>query len=225
MLINNLVQVDKSTIQNGYITITTIKEIDKHIKIGVKKDEQLLYYDLIDKTIQIPLQLGPGYYKITIYKNIVKKKYSMEGTITIDALEMAADAYRLHSNQYVQCDKINYKFDDKLTEKQKFDALREYIKKNYLYDYIKASTVKKGALPDIVQCFRTKRGICQDLSALATAILRNNGIRASLVIGYADKMYHAWVEVNINGHECIYDPTLDCQHGKRPKNYVKERWY
>ena len=84
----------------------------------------------------------------------------MEGTITIDALEMVADAYRLHPNQYVQCDKINYKFDGELTEKQKFDALREYIKKNYLYDYIKASTVKKGALPDIVQCFKTKRGIC-----------------------------------------------------------------
>lgn len=84
----------------------------------------------------------------------------MEGAVTINALKMAADAYRLHSNQYVQCNKINYKFDDNLTEKQKFDALREYIKKNYLYDYIKAYTVKKGTLPDIVQCFKTKRGIC-----------------------------------------------------------------
>ena len=27
-------------------------------------------------------------------------------------------------------------------------------------DYIKAYTVKKGTLPDIVQCFKTKRGIC-----------------------------------------------------------------
>lgn len=226
MLVNNLMQIDESTIQSGYIVITTTTEkIDKRIKIGVKKDEWSIYYDLIDKKIQIPLQFGAGKYKITMYKNVIGKKYSTEGTITIDASNMSPIAYQLHPNQYVQCDKINYKIDDNLTARQKLKAIRAYIKENYFYDYVREYTIPKGALPNIVHCFETKSGICQDLAALAVAILRNNGVPARLIIGYTDKAYHAWVGVTIGDTEYRYDPTLDCQHGKLPKYYKKERWY
>ena len=45
----------------------------------------------------------------------------------------------------------------------------------------------------------SKKGICFDYSAVMAAMLRSQGIPCKLVIGYAGKIYHAWIDVYIQG--------------------------
>ena len=67
--------------------------------------------------------------------------------------------------------------------------------------------------------------IRQDLSAVMVCMLRTQGIPARLMIGYADKQYHAWVEADVNGKECFFDPTAALSAISRVKEYTIERYY
>lgn len=108
-----------------------------------------------------------------------------------------------------------------LSQRERYMAIRSYINRSFVYDFIKAETVsKRGVLPDISSCWERRMGICQDLSAMTVGMLRAVGLKASLVIGYADGKYHAWVETQYG----IYDPTAEIQR-KQVSRYVKERTY
>ena len=87
------------------------------------------------------------------------------------------------------------------------------MKSHFIYDYIKAATVKAGTLPDIDGSFAKKAGICQDLSAIMVCMLRTQGIPSRLIIGYADKQYHAWVTTTVEKKEEFFD-ELDDDEGK-----------
>ena len=67
-------------------------------------------------------------------------------------------------------------------------------------------------------------GICQDLAAVTACMLRVQGVPAKLVIGYADKYYHAWNTVVINGQELFFDPT-NAVGAINAKKYSTEREY
>ena len=41
-----------------------------------------------------------------------------------------------------------------------FETVQAYIKANYLYDYVKAETVKSGTLPDIDGCYESQMEMC-----------------------------------------------------------------
>lgn len=108
-----------------------------------------------------------------------------------------------------------------LSQQARYKAIRSYINRSFMYDYIKAATVKKrGVLPDIASCWDRRMGICQDLAAMAVGMFRAVGLKASLVIGHADGMYHAWVETAYG----IYDPTAEIQR-KKANTYKRERVY
>ena len=80
-------------------------------------------------------------------------------------------------------------------------------------------------MPDIDGTVRKKMGICQDLSAVVVAMLRSQGIPSKLVIGYADKKYHAWTKNKIDGKWVLYDPTVDLFAMQKPMKYTEERCY
>ena len=46
---------------------------------------------------------------------------------------------------------------------------------------------------------KNKKGICFDYAALATAMLRTQRIPTQLVVGYSGQVYHAWINVHIDG--------------------------
>lgn len=190
---NNLLIVDDSTKNNGVIKVNTTEKTKTKIKIGVTKNNTTLYYDLINPPIQIPLQLGAGTYTISLYINIAGTRYKQNGEIFINAKKIDSNAYMLTSNQYIECEKAK-DFADKIGNT--FQDVRNYLKRYCIYDFIKAINITKGQLPDITTCINTRKGICQDFAALATAILRLKGIPARMVVGTADKRIHAWVEVN-----------------------------
>ena len=101
---------------------------------------------------------------------------------------------------------------------EKVNKLLKYISRVFSYDYIRALQIpKKNGMPDIDRCWRTKMGICFDISAMTVGMLRGIGIYAQLCIGKADGHNHAWVEYMINGKRYRYD------HDGKAKVYKTQR--
>ena len=179
-----------------------------------------------------PLQLGDGSYTVELFENVSGKKHSAEGKVSVNVKLDDPYAPFLGPNQYVnytpdtEAVQTSYELCAGMTDPQEiFETVQAYIKANYLYDYVKAETVKSGTLPDIDGCYESKMGICQDLAAMAACMLRVQGIPTRLMIGYAGKMYHAWNTVIINGEEVLYDPTLELSAIDSGLTYTVERYY
>lgn len=106
---------------------------------------------------------------------------------------------------------------------ERYKAITRYISENIVYDHVRKATIaKKNGLPNIERCWTLKMGICLDIAALTVLMLRAVCVPCTLVIGWADGHYHAWVEARINGTKYLYDH--DDLNG-RIKSYKKERLY
>lgn len=109
------------------------------------------------------------------------------------------------------------------TLSERYEAITGYVSRMIVYDYVRKYTVqKRNGLPDVDRCWRLRMGICLDIAALTVGMLRAVSVPCSLVIGWADGCYHAWVEARIGGKRLIYDH--DDPKGK-VKVYKKERMY
>ena len=106
------------------------------------------------------------------------------------------------------------------TPLEKYKAITAYVSRFIAYDYIRAIQIpKKGGLPDVGRCWKLRMGICLDIAAMTTGMLRAVGIPTRLCFGYADNMYHAWVESTIDNKVYRYD------HDGKAKVYkVKKRY-
>ncbi len=112
----------------------------------------------------------------------------------------------LYSNQYV-----NYTADSATVSKaaelcqnasgdlDKVGKVFDFVVDNFTYDYDKASTVASGYLPVVDDVLAAKKGICFDYAAVMTAMLRSQNIPCKLVVGYAGTVYHAWIDVYVEG--------------------------
>ena len=203
------------------------------MKLRVTKDGETLTYDLNGEADYevFPLQLGSGQYEVTLYENVSGKKYSLEGKITLSIHLSREDAAFLCPSQYVNYSRLSAAVTDIAglcagkSEKDAYAFICEFMKTRFVYDYVKAATMKAGALPDVDGSYAVKMGVCQDLSAVMVCMLRTQGIPARLMIGYADKQYHAWVEADVNGESCFFDPTAALSAISKVKEYTLERFY
>lgn len=231
---NGSLTVDASHADEGYLMVKG-PETSKRLKLRVKFDDQTLDYDLNgDGTYEvIPLQLGSGKYTCTLYKNASGKKYAQEGKVAITAQLADENSAFLYPNQYV-----NYTADTPAvvksqelcqglsTQREKYDAIFDYITSNFAYDFVKMVTVKPGMMPDIDDCFEKRMGICQDLSAVSVCMLRVQGIPAKLMIGtLGNGTYHAWVVAVVDGQEILFDPTAELSAVAKEQEYTIERFY
>ncbi len=225
--------VDVSHLEKGYLMARGPKT-DKRLKLRIEKGETKLNYDLNGNGEYevFPLQLGSGSYTLTLFMNVSGKKYSQEGTVNLEAeLEDESFAF-LCPNQYVNYtpDSEAVRISEELckgltTDREKFEAIRAYMQSSFTYDYIKAATVQGGTLPDIDGTLEKGMGICQDLAAIAACMLRVQGVPTQLTIGYADRNYHAWNTVWIDGEEQRYDPTAELNAIPQNAVYTVERYY
>ena len=230
---NGKLRVDANHTKEGYFLASVSKKTSKKMKMRVVKGDVSLTYDLNGAAEYevFPFQLGDGKYAISLYENISGKKYSAAGKITVNVKLSDPNGPFLYPNQYVnytaeskailQADKLG----EGKTEKETFDAVCSYMKTTFVYDYVKAATVKAGVLPDIDGCYSKGMGVCQDLSAIMIAMLRSQGIPSKLMIGYAGKQYHAWTVSIINEKEVFYDPTAALNAINKTKTYSVERFY
>ncbi|MBE5804853.1 MAG: transglutaminase domain-containing protein [Clostridiales bacterium] len=226
--------VDASHADQGYIMAKGPKTSRK-LKLRVKFGDQTLDYDLNGEGEYevIPLQLGSGNYNCTLYKNVSGKKYAQEGRVSVNADMADANTAFLYPNQYV-----NYNADSAAVKKsaelcagldsqqERFDAIFEFIKTGFVYDYVKMVTVKPGMMPDIDECFEKRMGICQDLAAMGACMLRVQGIPAKMMIGTLENgSYHAWVVAVVDGKEILFDPTAELSAVAKNQEYTIERFY
>lgn len=103
---------------------------------------------------------------------------------------------------------------------KRYEEITRYVEKGFVYDYVRAITIpKRNGLPDVDRCWKTRMGICLDISAMTVGMLRAVGLKSYLCIGMADRQCHAWVETIVSGKTRRYD------HRGKAKTYKTERRY
>lgn len=225
---------DLSNAKEGYFLAAISSPSNHKMKMRVQKDDVTMTYDMNAKAEYevFPLQLGSGHYDILLYENVSGKKYSQAGYLGLDVQLDREDIAFYYPNQYVDYTILSAAVakaaelcDGKTDQLEIYEILCDYMKNSFVYDYVKAVTVQAGALPDIDGSYEKKMGVCQDLSAILCCMLRTQGIPARLIIGYADKQYHAWTTTEINGKEYFFDPTAALNAIATVKDYSVERYY
>lgn len=202
---NDLVTIDASNTEDGYIMIRYTEETGSRIKALITFPDGTTYqYNLTPGTEYdaFPLSGGSGEYQIGIYKNVEGTKYLTVYSVTIAAVITDAFAPFLQPNQYVNytstseavllAAELTSGISDEL---EIVGKIYDYVITNISYDYDKASSVASGYLPDIDAVLESGKGICFDYAALMTAMLRSRGIPTKLVVGYTGEIYHAWISV------------------------------
>ena len=225
--------VDLSNVTDGYFMAAVTNKTKHRLKLRVVKDGETLTYDLNNSGSYevFSLQMGNGKYDISLYENVSGKKYSQEGKVSVTVTMRTDVVPFLGPNQYVNYTEAS-KAVKKAAElcsgkspKDAFEAVCDFMKSTFVYDYVKAVQIKAGALPDIDGSYDKRMGVCQDLAAIMACMLRTQGIPCKLMIGYADKTYHAWTTTIINGEEVFFDPTAALNAINKVKQYTLERFY
>ena len=222
--------IDASHMDQGYIMCCVSAPTSHRLKVRMTyATGAQLDYDLDNDGdyVVFPLQLGSGNYDFALYENVSGSKYSAEGKVSLTAQLNDENAAFLVPNQYVDYVRTTnavLKSDELATQGDIYQTVCDFMTNEFSYDFVRAKTIAAGTLPEIEQCFDARSGICQDLSAVMVCMLRVQGIPAKLMIGYADKYYHAWTVAVVDGQEVFFDPThaIGCLNASR---YTIERFY
>ena len=221
--------IDASHMDQGYVMCCVSAPTNHGLKIRVTYNGAQLTYDLDNEGDYeaFPLQLGSGKYEFALFENAKGSKYSAQGKVVLSAKLADENAAFLVPNQYVDYVRTTnavLKSDELATQGDVYNAVLDFMRSEFSYDFVRAKTIPAGTLPEIEECFDARAGVCQDLSAIMVCMLRVQGIPAKLMIGYADKYYHAWTVALVDGKEVFCDPTheLGCMDAKK---YTTERFY
>lgn len=224
--------IDYGNCSQGYVMLK-YKESEKRLKVRISMGKETLTYDLNGEgEFEVfPLQLGDGKYKIQLFQEAKKGEFA---TLTSKTIEVKLDEPNipyLYPSQYV-----NYNADSEAvaksfelcegltTDADKVKAIYTFCARKISYHYARARSAKSGYLPDIDQVLEDQMGICFDYSALMACMLRVQNIPTQLVIGYADRTYHAWNNVLVDGKWYRYDATF-ASTGNNCETYTEERHY
>ena len=204
---NSRATIDYSNIKDGYVMVKC-SSTGKKLMVQVfgpsySVDQTKYTYNLnANEWTTFPLSDGNGSYKVTVYENTSGKSYASLLTASFSVTLNDEFAPFLRPNQYV-----NYANAPQTVAKaaelagSETDPLKlveivyDYVVENLTYDKKLASTVKSGYLPVLDDVLAKKTGICFDYASLMTGMLRSLGVPCKLVVGYAGKAYHAWINV------------------------------
>lgn len=241
---SNSVLVDASNIGSGYVMVQYSGDSQK-IKVQVIKSGGETYtYDLNARSAYevFPLTEGNGSYTVRVLEQVQGTQYAIKSSNQLQVSLTNEFEPFLYPNQYV-----NFSSGSAVVAKgaelaaSAPDSLGvvtnvyNYVVKNFTYDTALANSVQSGYLPDVDQVLAKKKGICFDYAAVMTSMLRSQGIPTKLVVGYTGSLYHAWVNVYIEGQgwvdNVIYfdgydwklmDPTFASSGGNDPsiKEYI-----
>lgn len=202
---NELASIDASNTASGYIMVRYMGD-NPQVRLQITASNGTVYtYTLSGDEYEVfPLTEGNGVYGVAVYENVSGDQYAQVSAAQVEVNLTDQFEPFLHSNQYVrfngdsQCVALGAKLaapaDDDLDV---VTYIYDYIIDNIKYDFDRAENVSVGYLPDIDKVLEEGKGICFDYAALATAMLRSQGIPTRLVVGYSDDVYHAWISVYI----------------------------
>lgn len=207
---NGKAAVDASNLSEGFLSVAYTGGKNVRVKVQITKSggDYAYTYNLNNKGAAetFPLTEGDGDYTVTVLENTTGSKYAQAYSCKLTLKLSSEFAPFLYPNQYV-----NFTSDSKTAAKaaelakgksaalDKVAAIYHFAVDDISYDYELARTVTSGYLPDVDAVLERKTGICFDYAALMAAMLRSQGIPCKLVVGWAGKVYHAWIDVYIDG--------------------------
>lgn len=245
---NDKASIDASNLAEGFVSIkyTGGKSVRIKVQITKEKTTDTYSYDLNNTgTAEVfPLTEGNGSYAIKVFENTSGTKYAQAYACTVNMTLRDTFLPHLYPNQYV-----NFTSESKVAKKaaeltagktgelDKVTAVFDFVVDNFTYDDNFAKEVQAGQhvgyLPNVDKKLEEKKGICFDYAAVMSAMLRSQNIPCKLVVGYAGKVYHAWINVYVSGtgwiDKAIYfdgtdwtlmDPTFTSS-GKRSDSIMK----
>ncbi|MCL2046859.1 MAG: transglutaminase-like domain-containing protein [Oscillospiraceae bacterium] len=206
---NNKAIIDYSNSKDGYIMVKFMSNTNKQLRVLITGPSNVQYQYTLkqDTSYEVyPLSDGNGKYTIGVYEQTEGNRYSTALSATIDVALTDEFAPFLRPNQYVNFTaesnavaKAAELVEDSTGTMEKVAAIYDFVVAYLSYDRIFAREVTQGKhngyLPDIDQVLANRKGICFDYAALMTAMVRSQGIPCRLVVGYAGKDYHAWIDV------------------------------
>lgn len=216
---NDKALVDYTHASDGYIEVEYKEETTSKLKCQVASNDGAVYtYNLKPgKRETISLTCGAGCYKVTVFRGLGGSKYITVFTTEVSAAIQDINAVYLNSNQYVDWKgaeasvaKAAELCQGLTMDREKINAVYNYVISNLTYDREKAATVQSGYLPVIDDILTKKTGICFDYAALMAGMLRSQGVPCKLVVGNVGgaQVRHAWVQVYANGQWTRMDPTF-----------------
>ncbi len=205
---NNLVKMDASNMAEGYIMVKYLGSNPK-IKVQITKSGAATYtYDLTNSGVYevFPLSEGSGSYQVKVFENVSGNQYTQAFSQDINANITNQFGPFLYPNQYVNFNASSAAVQTGSqivagvsSQLDVVAAIYNYVVGNISYDTAKASSVQSGYLPNVDVVLAQKKGICFDYAALMTAMLRSQDIPTKLVVGYTGNLYHAWINVYLDG--------------------------
>jgi hypothetical protein len=207
------IQIDCGCAPHG-VALIRVDSIpaDHRCKVIVTANGSSYQYDILyrGRFLGLPLQLGNGSYKVTVYEEIATDSFSSRfacnfsvelasGLKPFTASSLMCDFSR--GSACVQkagslCSGIN-------TATGRVDAVYRWIVANIDYDRVLAGSITSGQVktyvPNPDTTYNTRKGICFDYAALMCAMLRSQGIPTRLIVGQTALGYHAWNEVYFAG--------------------------
>ena len=196
--------IDYSNVVDGYVMVKYTASTTKALKAQVKGPSGVTYtYNIsAGKWAVFSLSDGSGSYQVSVFENVSGSKYATVASVTFEAKLKNEFAPFLLPNQYVdysnapktlaKAKELTAGTTDPLA---KVKAVYNFVVTTLTYDQAKAAGVKSGYLPVLDRVLSEKKGICFDYAALMAAMLRSQDVPCKLVVGYAGKAYHAWINV------------------------------
>ncbi len=244
---DDLVLVDYSCTDQGYIRAKTLRTDHLRLKIRINFGEEVYTYDL-NKDLEFetfPLTQGDGTYTVIVYENIEGTRYTPLFQFDMEVTLADPNLPYLYPNQIVDYDAettaVKKSFELVAEEKTELDRVKtiyDYVTETIDYDWDKVEAAEASfILPIVDETLTTQKGICFDYAALMATMLRVQNIPTKVVTGYVEEGYHAWVEVYIHNMGWIaphiyfeldtwtrIDPTFDAldnaYRGKYTTRYV-----
>ena len=206
---NKKASVDASNLSEGYVMVRYTGGKQVKIKVLITGENGVTYtYNLNNTGVAetFPLTEGNGRYSIKVYENTTGTKYALAFSTQVDLTLRNVFLPYLYPNQYVNytadCNTVKKAAEltaGKTSDLDKVSAIYYFVTDNFTYDYDLAKTVQSGYLPNVDQALSTKKGICFDYAAVMASMLRSQNIPCKLMVGYAGTIYHAWIDVYIEG--------------------------
>ena len=230
---NDVAMIDASNTAMGYVAVKYMAETEQDLLVKIVKGKSTHTYMLNNRNEYEVFSFsdGSGNYEVKVYRQVKGSQFTQVYSHKVTVALQEEDIPYLYPNQYVwyTADTGAVSISQELcaqamTDQEKVEILSDYVLRALSYDHIKSKTVKPGYIPDIDAVLSSRRGICFDYSAVFACMLRVQNIPTKLVIGYADKYYHAWNTVLIDGKWEQYDLTFT-DSGTRITNYTQEAVY
>lgn len=214
VLSNDKAAVDASNAAEGYLLIkyTGGKKMDIVVQIYSNESNKYQYTLNGSGTAEaFPLSEGDGKYTVKILEVVPgSNKGSVAYSCTVDVKLRNALLPFLYSTKYVDYSlatetvkKAESLVKDIKTDVGKVEAIYKFVVGTLSYDNDFASKIVSGAVtshvPVLDTTLSTKTGICFDYAALMAGMLRSQGVPTKMVHGYAGTVYHAWINVFIQG--------------------------